>query len=64
MTKAKAKQSEKEKMLAGLLYDPGEAVLTEDRERAKDLCHKYNQLLPSKRDERITLLKKLNHRSR
>lgn len=40
--------TEKEKMLAGLLYDANyDKGLMEERAKAKDLCFHYNQTLPS-----------------
>ena len=51
--------TEKEKMLSGELYDANEKGLVEDRLRCKDLCHEYNQLLPSKINEQEALIKKI-----
>lgn len=53
--------SEKEKMLAGLPYQPWEKQLCEERRYAKDLVFEYNQLFPSKRAERNQLLGGLIH---
>lgn len=53
--------TEKEKCAAGLLYAPEEPELTAERLRAKDLCWRANQLLPSARDERAALLRGLLH---
>lgn len=40
--------NEKEKALKGLLYDANnDPLLIQERIKAKDLCHTYNQLLPS-----------------
>ena len=40
--------TEKEKMLAGMLYDANfNDELTRERIKCKDLCHEYNQLAPS-----------------
>ena len=36
--------SEKEKMLAGQLYNAGDPQLAEERNRAQILCQQYNQL--------------------
>lgn len=49
--------TEKEKMLLGELYDPGDRSLVEERQRAKDACFRYNQIQPSKMKERKGLLK-------
>jgi hypothetical protein len=35
-------RSEKEKMLAGKLYDPFDAELVQARERVRDLCQELN----------------------
>jgi len=35
--------TEKEKMLAGVLYFANDTVLVAERKRAKALCHRYNQ---------------------
>ena len=52
--------SEKEKMLQELLYDANnDKELIEERTKAKDLCHKYNNLLPSKYKERENLIKQI-----
>lgn len=39
--------TEKEKMLAGELYDANDPELQRDRLACKDLCHAYNSLRPS-----------------
>lgn len=59
MSKKNTAPTEKEKMLTGQLYDPGEAVLSEERSKAKDLCFQYNHLPPSNRSGRVSLLKTL-----
>ena len=52
--------SEKEKMLAGEVYDANyDKELIKERENAKELCYDYNNLKPSKIEERRELLKKL-----
>lgn len=52
--------TEKEKMLAGELYDAFlDKSLAEDRIKAKCLCHKFNALSPDKLDERKAILKEL-----
>ena len=52
--------SEKEKMLAGLLYDASiDKELENDRYKAKDICFQYNQLKPSDKESREKLIKKL-----
>lgn len=51
--------TEKEKMLAGELYDPGDGTLSAARMQAKDLCHQYNLLPPSQTTARERLLRAL-----
>lgn len=53
-------KSEKEKMLCGEYYSPMEdETLTLDRNKVKDLCFKYNKLLPSETIKRKELIKKI-----
>lgn len=49
--------TEKEKALAGMLYDP--ADINDDLRNCKELCAQYNRLMPSQTTERNELLKKL-----
>ena len=52
--------TEKEKMCAQMLYDANyDPTLLEERDKAKDLCHQYNQLRPSDRASQQEVLKKL-----
>ena len=52
--------TEKEKMCAQMLYDANyDQALLEERDKAKDLCHQYNQLRPSDRAGQQEVLKKL-----
>ena len=52
--------TEKEKMRAQMLYDANyDQTLLEERDKAKDLCHQYNQLRPSDRASQREVLKKL-----
>ena len=52
--------TEKEKMCAQMLYDANyDQTLLEERDKAKDLCHQYNQLRPSDRAGQREVLKKL-----
>lgn len=45
--------TEKEKGAMGMFYDPNNDVeLTKDRERVKDKCFEYNNIPPSRREER------------
>lgn len=57
--------TEKEKMLAQRLYDANhDEKLQRERNRAKDLCHRYNQLLPSDEEGRRALMKQLLGRTK
>ena len=56
----KEKLTEKEKMLAGMLYDADhDEELVQDRIRAKDLCYDFNQLRPTRVKEQKEVMKKL-----
>jgi len=48
--------SERDKMLAGELYDPFDPELVADRERARDLCQRLNATREADVDERRTIL--------
>ena len=51
---------EKEKMLAGELYDANYNIeLEKEREKAKDLCFEFNNLKPSDREKQAIILKEL-----
>lgn len=52
-------KTEKEKMLAGELYNPQDKQLVEDRLRAKKLCYRYNNLAPTAEEKKKFLLKEL-----
>lgn len=51
--------TEKEKMLAGMLYLDTDAQLVQERRAAKSLCHRFNQLDPAAEEEKIELLREL-----
>ena len=51
--------SEREKMLAGELYDPLDRVLVAGRERARDLCQALNASRESEADARRGILREL-----
>ena len=52
--------SEKEKMLAGELYDANyDKELIKDRYNAKDICFEYNNLKPSDLESKDRIIKKL-----
>lgn len=52
-------KTEKEKMLAGELYDPLDAQLSEERARCRDLCVELNQTLEHETDKRREMLARL-----
>ncbi len=52
--------TEKEKAKQGLLYNPNyDEELIKERTKAQELCHEYNQLLPSEFENRGNILTKL-----
>lgn len=52
--------TEKEKCAAGLVYNANyDEALLEERSKCKDLCFRYNQLLPSDAQGQIKLIKAL-----
>jgi len=51
--------SEREKMLAGTLYDPFDAELVRARTRARDLCQDLNATREVERQERRRILREL-----
>ncbi|MCL2011387.1 MAG: sugar O-acetyltransferase [Cystobacterineae bacterium] len=52
--------TEKEKMLAGMLYDANyDKELADERLRCKDLCHEYNLLLPSNIEKQREVIRSL-----
>lgn len=56
----RGKMTEKEKMLAGMIYDANyDKELIEERKIAKDLCYDYNQLRPSDEEGQRQLMKQL-----
>jgi maltose O-acetyltransferase len=48
--------SQKEKMLAGELYDPLDPELTRERQRARELCRELNASAPGNVEERMRLI--------
>ena len=52
-------RSEKEKMLAGELYDPLDPKLVQARDRARDLCQDLNATREANRETRRAILKQL-----
>lgn len=54
-----AVKTEKEKMLAGELYDPFDAELVAARERARDLCQALNATRESEQGERRRIMTEL-----
>jgi maltose O-acetyltransferase len=53
--------SEREKMVAGQLYDPADPQLIADRLRACTLCHEFNSLPPELAAKGAAILKELLH---
>ena len=53
------KMTEKEKMLAGMIYDPSDDELMKIRTAAHELCRKYNLLPESDSEARNAILDKL-----
>ena len=51
--------TEKEKMLAGELYNAGNTELKQDRIRARRLFYEYNKTDPSETELRNTIIRKL-----
>ena len=51
--------TEKEKMLAGLVYSAVDEKLLKELNEVKDIIHKYNSLMPSASQERFAILKGL-----
>ena len=51
--------TEKEKMLLGQLYSAEDAQLLEELNAVKDVIHRYNALVPSQTEERLSILKGL-----
>ena len=52
-------RSQKEKMLAGELYDPLDSELTQARDRARDMCRDLNATRAKDKGERRRILKEL-----
>ena len=52
-------KTEKEKMLAGEMYDPADPVLLKEREEARRKVRIYNQTLETEGEKRTKLLKEL-----
>lgn len=52
--------TEKEKAEKGYLYDANyDEKLLEDRNHCKDLCHQYNLILPSKKEEQEKIMNEI-----
>ena len=50
--------TEKEKMLAGMIYDANyDKDLMQERLKCKDLCYEFNQLRPSRIEEQTRLIR-------
>jgi maltose O-acetyltransferase len=57
--KPNAMKTEKQKMLAGELYDPLDPELCADRQQARDLCQALNATREEQKEERARLLAEL-----
>jgi len=51
--------TERQKMLAGEMYDPFDSELVAGRERARDLCQSLNSTREAQQDERRRILREL-----
>lgn len=51
--------NEKEKMLAGMPYNPETPELVLDREHVKVRCFEYNNIIPSDKEKRISLMSEI-----
>ena len=51
--------TEKEKMLAGMLYDPSDSELTELRVKARKSARQYNQIDEDEPEKRLAVLREL-----
>lgn len=51
--------TEKEKMQGQMLYNANDEALLEERTRAKELCHAYNQLSPADTEGQREILQRL-----
>jgi maltose O-acetyltransferase len=52
-------KSEKEKMISGELYDPGDPQLVADRRRVRLLFKRFNDTTTEQREERIRLIQEI-----
>jgi len=52
-------KTEREKMIAGEVYQPWDEALTAERYLAKNLCHRINQLCPTQREKRQAAINEL-----
>lgn len=57
--KTEKEKTEKQKMLAGEFYDPLDAQLVVERQRARDLCKRLNDSREDEYDERARVLRAL-----
>ena len=51
--------TEKDKMLAGEMYDPADPQLTAERQRARDLCKSLNESYDNEQELRQRIIRKL-----
>lgn len=52
-------KSEREKCFSGELYNANDVVLLTERQKCKDICYMYNQLLPSQVVKRSEMIRDL-----
>jgi maltose O-acetyltransferase len=63
-TTTSGKKSEKQKMLDGEFYDASDPVLLKERQRAKELCFRFNQTSPLQTKQRQEIMYELLGKSR
>ncbi len=51
--------TQRERMQAGLIYDPGDPEILEEQGRKQDLLHEFNSTRPSQQERRQQLLKEI-----
>lgn len=51
--------TEREKMLNGMIYDPGDSSITGDQVQYQELLYDYNQTRPHESEKRFALLQKM-----
>lgn len=59
MSDSRETKTEKEKMLAGAMYDPLDAQLSAERRTARNLCQALNETRDEQQEERARILREL-----